>query len=234
MVIPPLSRVRWKRACRLVRSTYPPADLFGDIAEPNDWELLGEAEAKTDSRVRDGAGSAKLIPDNRRVSGAGSGWAMAPFCHFSPERPSRFSAGNYGVCYAGDRFEVALAETVFHFERFMEATAGEPALVSYLELILQVDAQLHDLRDKPEFQSTLDPDDYAVAQSLARELRRNHASDGIVYPSVRYPEGEAVAIFWPDVLGIPAQARHLCYRWNGSKVDAWLIYGEEHWRPFER
>ena len=231
MVIPPLSRIRWKRACRLVRSTYPLADQFGDIAEQNDWELLGEAEAKTDSRVRDGAGSARLISDDRRVSGPGANLAMAPFCHFSPERPSRFSDGNYGVCYAGDRFEVALAETVFHFERFMESTAEEPVLMSYRELILQVDAQLHDLRDKLEFQSSLDPDDYAVAQSLARELRRNHASDGIVYPSVRYPEGEAVAAFWPDVLGIPAQARHLCYRWNGSRVDAWLIYGEEQWRP---
>ena len=230
MVIPPLSRIRWNRACRLVRSTYPPADLFGDIAEPNEWQLLGEAEAKTDSRVRDGAGSAKLIPDDRRVSGPGADLAMAPFCHFLPERPSRFSDGSFGVCYAGDRFEVALAETVFHFERFMEATAEEPTLMSYRELVLHVDAQLHDLRDNPEFQSNLDPDDYAVAQSLARELRRNHASDGIVYPSVRYPEGEAVAIFWPDVLGIPAQARHLCYRWNGSRVDAWLVYGEEGWR----
>lgn len=231
-MIPPLSRIRWKRACRLVRSTYPPADLFGDIAEPNEWQLLGEAEAKTDSRVRDGAGSAKLIPDDRRVSGPGADLAMAPFCHFSPERPSRFSDGSFGVCYAGDRFEVALAETVFHFERFMKATAEEPALMSYRELILQVDAQLHDLRDNPEIQSTLDPDDYAVAQTLARELRQNHASEGIVFPSVRHPEGEAVAAFWPDVLGIPAQGRHLCYRWNGSRVDAWLLYGEDGWRYF--
>ncbi|MXY90694.1 MAG: RES family NAD+ phosphorylase [Gammaproteobacteria bacterium] len=194
--------------------------------------MLGEAEAKTASRVRDGAGSAKLIPDDRRVSGPGADLAMAPFCHFSPERPSRFSDGSFGVCYAGDRFEVALAETVFHFERFMKATAEEPALMSYRELILQVDAQLHDLRDNPEIQSTLDPDDYAVAQTLARELRQNHASEGIVYPSVRYPEGEAVAAFWPDVLGIPAQGRHLCYRWNGSRVDAWLLYGEDGWRYF--
>ena len=230
MVIPPLSRVRWKRACRLVRSTYPPADLFEDIAEPDDWQLLREAEAKTDSRVRDGSGSAKLIPVERRVSGPGADWAMAPFCHFSPARPSRFIDGSYGLCYAGNRFEVALAETVFHFGWFMSATAEEPALVSYRELILRVDAQLHDLRNNLEFQSSLDPDDYAVAQSLAGVLRRDHRSDGIVYPSVRYPAGEAVAAFWPDVLGIPTPARHLCYRWNGSRVDAWLVYGEAGWR----
>lgn len=24
---------------------------------------------------------------------------------------------------------------------------------------------------------------------------------------------------------------HLCYRWNGHRADAWLVYGEEQWRP---
>jgi len=231
LVVPPLNRVRWKRARRLVRSSYPPLNLFSDIAEQADWQLIGEAEAKSNSRVRDELGSIQLIPGDRRVSGPGASLAMAPFCHFSPERPSRFSDGSYGVCYVGNKFEVALAETVFHFERFMKSTVEAPALISYRELILRVDAQLHDLRDKPEFQSSLDPDDYTDAQSKARELRRKHASDGIVYPSVRYAGGEAIAAFWPDVLGIPVQARHLCYRWNGSRVDAWLTYGEERWRP---
>ena len=155
---------------------------------------------------------------------------MDPFCHFSRERPSRFSDGSYGVCYAGDRFEVALAETVFHFERFMKSTGEEPATISYRELILKVDAELHDLRGNNAFQIALDPAEYKDAQSLARELRSGYASNGIVYPSVRHPEGEAVAAFWPDVLGIPDQARHLCYRWNGSRVDAWLVFGEEQWR----
>ena len=229
-MIPPLSRVRWRRAFRLVRSAYPPVDPFADIADPSDWQLLGGAEAKTDARARDEAGIARLVPDDHGVSGPEAGLAMAPFRHFSRERPSRFSDGGYGVCYAGDRFEVALAETVFHFGRFMAATGEDPALTSYRELLLRVDAPLHDLRREKEFQPTLDPVDYTAAQSLARNLRSNHASDGIVYPSVRYPEGEAVAAFRPDVLGVPIQARHLCYRWNGAKVDAWLVYGEESWR----
>lgn len=231
MVIPPLSRVSWRRTYRLVRSIYPPIDLFEDIADPADWDLIANAESKTNPRVREKMGAIHLIPPERRVSGLGASWAMAPFCHISSDRPSRSSDGSYGVCYVGDCFEVALAESVFHFERFMLSTEEGPSMADYRELVGRVDAKLHDLRSTADFRFALDAGDYTAAQSLARELRHGHASDGIVYPSVRYPDGDAVAAFWPDVVGIPVQGRHLCYRWDGSRVDSWLVYGEENWRP---
>ena len=229
-MIPHVSRVRWPRTFRLVRSIYPPVDLFEDIADPADWELIAAAEAKTDPRVRDEVGAIHLVPPERRVSGPGASWAMAPFCHVSHDRPSRFSDGTYGVYYAGDRFEVALAETLFHFQRFMSATAEEPSTADYRELVGHLDSDLHDLRGPPAFDAELDAVDYAAARSLARVLRDGHASNGIVYPSVRHPAGEAVAAFWPDVVGIPVPGRRLCYRWDGRRVDAWLIYGNDHWR----
>jgi hypothetical protein len=48
---------------------------------------------------------------------------------------------------------------------------------------------------------------------------------------VRYPKGLAAAVFWPDVAGIPVQGRHLCYRWNGDRADAYFVYGQEEWIP---
>lgn len=232
MVIPPVSRVAWPRTYRLIRSIYPPIDLFEDIADPADWELIANAESKTNPRVREKIGAIHLIPPERRVSGPGASWAMAPFCHVSGDRPSRFSEGRYGVCYVGDCFEVALAESVFHFERFMLSTGEGPSMADYRELIGCVDAELHDLRGAKTFESALSADDYTAAQSLARELRQEHSSDGLVYPSVRCPTGDAVAAFWPDVVGIPVQGRHVRYRWDGGQVDAWLVYGEENWRYF--
>ncbi len=232
MVIPPLSRVCWRQTFRLVRSIYPPVDLFEDIADPADWELIANAEAKTNPRVRDEIGAIHLIPPERRISGPGASLAMAPFCHISSDRPSRFSDGHYGVCYVGDRFEVAFAESVFHFERFMSATEEDASTADYRELVGRMDANLHDLRGVAVFKFALDADDYTPAQSLARELRQGHASDGIVYPSVRYPAGDATAAFWPDVVGIPVQGRHLRYRWDGNRADAWLMYDEEGWRHF--
>ena len=46
-MIPRLSRVRWRQTFRLIRSIYPPIDLFEDIADPADWHLIADAEAKT-------------------------------------------------------------------------------------------------------------------------------------------------------------------------------------------
>jgi hypothetical protein len=234
-VLPARARVRFRKAWRIIRSIYPPADLFDDIADPADWELLASAEAKTNPRLRDQIGEIRLVPPERRVSGPGASWVMAAFTHVSPLRPSRFSDGSYGVYYMGDRFEVALAETVYHFQRFMRATNEEPATADFRELVGRLDAELHDLRRDARFADCLDPDParYPVSQALARTLRDAHASDGIVYPSVRWPKGFAAAAFWPDVVGLPVQGRHLSYRWNGARADAYFLYGEEDWIPLD-
>ncbi|MEQ8750342.1 MAG: RES family NAD+ phosphorylase [Amphiplicatus sp.] len=228
--VPPVSRINWNRATRIIRSVYPPIDLFEDIADPADWELIASAEAKTNSRVRDSIGKISLVPPERRVSGPGASYVMAPFTHVSPERPTRFSAGTFGVYYCGDRFEVALRETVYHFGRFMRATNEEPMTADFRELVGAAKASVHDIRRDERFADCLDPDDYGAAQRLGKTLRDEHDSDGIVYRSVRHPKGFALAAFWPDVVSLPQQARHLAYRWNGDEVDAWFVYGEDDWR----
>ena len=113
----------------------------------------------------------------------------------------------------------------------MRATDEEPTHADYRELIGSVVSDFHDIRHDDRFADMLDPDDYASPQKLARQLRDEHTSNGIVYPSVRYPGGEAIAAFWPNVVAIPIQGRHLNYRWNGERVDAYLIYGEDDWIP---
>ena len=40
----PLSCVDWPSAVRLIESRYPPIDLFEDLADPEDWELLAAAD----------------------------------------------------------------------------------------------------------------------------------------------------------------------------------------------
>jgi hypothetical protein len=41
-----LEAVRWTISHRIIRTIYPPVDLFEDVADPADWELLVSAEAK--------------------------------------------------------------------------------------------------------------------------------------------------------------------------------------------
>lgn len=215
----PLADVDWRPAVRIIRSVFPPIDLFEDIADPADWPLILSAEQKTNPRLAETIGNLDLVPPERRVGGPGASWLMAPFTHVSPDRPSRFSDGRTGVLYVGDRFEVALFETIHHHQRFMARTGEAAGWTSqFRELLFDVSARLHDIRGLAGMAAVLDPDDYAAAQALATDLRRTGA-EGIVYPSVRYPAGACAALFHPDLAAAPRQGRHLDYHWDGKRVD---------------
>lgn len=210
--------VGWPNYTRLINSAFPPIDLFEDIADPADWALLASAEQRTNPRIAASIGQLDLVPVERRVGGTGASYVMAPFVHCSPDRPGRFHDGYFGAFYAAESFQTALAETLHHSARFLSATAEAPGWIAAMrELVGTIDRPLADLRIDPPA-DLLDPEDYAPSQGFAREQRRSGA-DGIVYPSVRQPGGECFAAFWPDVMTVPKQARHLRYHWDGARID---------------
>ncbi|MEM8789871.1 MAG: RES family NAD+ phosphorylase [Pseudomonadota bacterium] len=213
----PVSAIRWRPGTRIIRSVHPPIDLFEDIAAPEDWPLLIAAEQKTNPRLAESVGNLDLVPPDRRVGGPGASFLMAPFTHASRDRPSRFSAGTFGVLYIAEDFETAVKETAHHHAAFMAHTDQAPGWTSqFRELSIHVAADLHDLRPARPPQM-LDPDDYTAPQRLGAALRAA-GSDGVVYPSVRGPT-ECVGLFYPDLAHDPVQARHLDYHWNGARVD---------------
>ena len=216
----PASRVTWERTHRLVMSHFPPIDLYDDLVDPRDWELITAAVQRTNPRLAASYGDPSLVPVERRVSGEGASLVMAAFVHVSPDRTSRFADGSFGVYYASDTLETALREHSFHMARFYAGTDEAPGWLSEVrELIGAVDADLVDLRG-PSGAPYLDPDPaaYPISQALARSLREGGA-DGVVYPSVRNPGGECIGAFWPDVVTPPKQADHYRYHWNGQTVD---------------
>lgn len=216
----PVAEIDWRGAVRIIRSLFPPIDLFEDIADPADWPLILAAEQKTNPRLMETVGNLDLVPAARRVSGPGASWLMAPFTHVSPDRPSRFSDGSFGVLYAGKAFEVALFETVHHHGRFMAATSEKPGWTSqFREIVLDVRARLHDLRGESVGVSPLlQQQDYSASQALGASLRAS-GSEGVAYPSVRCAGGECVGLFYPDCASHPVQGRHLDYHWDGTRVD---------------
>ena len=142
----PAALVAWPGAVRIIRSIHPPIDLFEDIADPRDWPLLISAEQKTNPRLMESIGRLDLVPPDRRVSGPGASYLMAPFTHATPDRPSRFSDGSYGVLYAAEGFETALFETVHHHKRFMRATNEKPGWTSqFREIVFDIEVELADL-----------------------------------------------------------------------------------------
>lgn len=222
----PVSEVGWQGAIRIIRSVFPLIDLFEDIADPADWPLIISAEQKTNPRLMETIGNLDLVPKARHIAGPGASYLMAPFTHVSTDRPTRFSDGTLGVLYAGNFFEVALFETIYHHSRLMART-NEPAgwTSQFREIVLDVNARLHDLRGGDLAHSAiLNPNDYSASQTLVAQLRAV-GSDGVVYPSVRYEGGECVGLFYPDCAANPRQGRHLDYHWDGTRVDLYRDAG---------
>lgn len=215
---PPEKRIRWTRAYRIVPSRFPPVGVYDRVADPADLEALYEIEALTNPRLREELGSLRMLPKERRISGAGTTPIMAAFTHLNPDG-SRFSDGSWGVFYAAHRVATAVEETVYHRERFLRATAEAPIDVEMRCYRTAVNGRLHDLRGG--WGAEHDPNDYAASQALARSLRSS-GSNGIVYDSVRDPGGECVALFYPDLAAPCVQAQHLIYRWDGERIAAVL------------
>lgn len=212
----PLVRVCWPKAYRIIRSIHPPIDLFEDIADPQDWEALVSAESKTNPRIWEHIGKLDLVPPERRVSGAGASYLMAPFVHVSTDRPGRFTDGSYGVYSAGNREEVAIREVAYHHGVAMANSSEKLGWTSQFRVLVnRLDLDLHDVRPFDRYHY---PDDYGASQNLGRQLRDGGAN-GIVYRSVRCPGGECAAIFWPDLIDIPVQGNHFDYHWDGERVD---------------
>jgi len=209
-------RVRWRRAFRLIRSIFPPIDLFEDIADPRDWEALVSLESKTNPRVREHIGRLDLVPAERRVSGTGASLVMAPFVHCSTDRPGRFSNGTYGVYSAGSEEEVAIREVAFHHGRAMAASSTDPSWHSQFRMLVgALDRELVDLTGDSLAHN---PDSWTYPQRRGAEERARGA-DGILYNSVRSPGGRCVAMFWPDAVSIPVQGDHYKMHWDGCRVD---------------
>lgn len=223
-------RVEWTQAWRIIASKYPPVDLFERLTpDPAVWEALTALEMLTNPRVRDDLGDISLVPREERVTGPGATYIMASFTHVNP-KGSRFSDGSFGVYYAADALETAVAETVFHFENFARDSHDPPRSEDMRVVVGEVDESFEDVAALPEPRrsAVLAPDSYAAAQGYARPLR-DAGSTGVVYPSVRRPGSECIGAFRPKAVGLPRQERHLNYRWNGKRVDRYFDYSLDRW-----
>jgi len=211
---PPLKRIRWNQAWRIVPSRFPPVGVFDRIADPADLDAVFAIEALTNPRLRDEFGALRMVPKERRISGPGTTPVMAAFTHLNPDG-SRFSDGSWGVFYAAHSIATAVEETVFHRQQFLAATAEPACDVSMRCYRTSIHGKLHDLRGG--WPAEHDPDSYAASVVLARCLRSD-GSNGIVYDSARHPGGECVALFYPDLAEPCVQGSHFLYRWDGKKI----------------
>lgn len=201
--------------------SYPPINFFEDIVDPSEMQTLWEIESLTNERLLEKTGNIfRIIPEDC-VSGPGSSVVMAAFTLIDKSQPTRFSDGSYGVYYAAFSKETALRETVYHKEKFLKYTNESPFDLSmdlYKGTLLK---PLHDIREEG-YKILHDPQNYVDSQTFGKHLR-DKKSWGIIYHSVRHPNGVCVACFRPPAVSIPKQISHLKYIWNGSRITEVLV-----------
>ena len=216
----PLTHTVWRTSFRLIPSRYPTVGLYDAITDPADLAVVFAIEAMTNPRIRDEIGQLQLVAPEDRVSGPGSTPVMAAFTHLNPEG-SRFSNGSYGVYYAAQALETAVAEVSHHRAVFLARTQ-EPAIdVDMRVITATLDAPLHDLRGVRKHAAELfDPDRYETPQALGRQLR-DAGSWGVQFPSVRHPGGVCVGVFRPKALHHAKSGAHIALHWDGQRITHW-------------
>jgi hypothetical protein len=211
--------VRFAPCYRIVASRLPTIHLFERVADPADWDALYELESRTNPRIRTNLGELHLVPVADRVGGGpNASIVMAPFTHLSPPG-TRFTDGHFGAYYAAESIDTAIAETRFHRENFLRATA-QPAIELEMRCYLaDVACELHDLRGRrTELADIYDHSSYAASQKLGSSLREA-GSNGIAFDSVRRNGGECVAVFRPRLVQNVRQGVHLRYAWDGNAIS---------------
>ncbi len=202
----------WRKAYRLINSSFPPLGVFEDTLDPGDLEMAFAIEAMTNDRLREEAGLLQRVAPGDRVSGPGATAVMAAFTHIG--NCSRFSDGTYGVYYCASSIDAAIAETKFHQERFLAATGEDNVEITLRAYVNKVIKPLLDVRDRPELHQP-ELDTYLATQAFAR-AHRDGKTWGLLYRSVRLVGHECVAAFRPQAVSLPVQGPHFRYVWDAK------------------
>ena len=215
MTGPRESLLRWMGAPRLIPSRYPSVGLLDRVASPDDLAALFELEGWTNDRISGELGILQTIPRDEWITGrANSSVVMAAFSHPRPVG-SRFSSEDRGAWYAARTMTTALAESAYRRTEELRSIGAFETRVEMRVYLADFRARFHDIRPASRSWTTLyNPDDYSASQAFAERLLEA-GSNGIVYRSVRDPEGECVACFRPVLVRNVRAGGHYEFRWEG-------------------
>ncbi len=197
---------------RMIPSRYPPIRLFETLLDAADLDTAYQLEALTNDRLREEAGDIAVVPPEDRMVGPGTSVIMAAFTHIGT--PSRFTDGSFGVYYAGLDPETALRESLHSQSRRLMNTRESAQIVQMRTYVVRVDNMLHDATRNTRAHKA---DDWSAAQALGK-ARRRAGAHGILYRSVRNPDGRCIAALRPRALKPPAvQGAHYELHWDGTR-----------------
>ncbi len=183
-------------------------------------EDLAGLESVTNGRLQaQETGLPGLDPRELVFGRAGYTFINAAFTHTRPGG-NRFNGEDRGAWYCAFDVETSLGEVSYHLTRELEAIDRFDNVTDYAELLADFFGPFHDLRGAdPATEPALREDPgvaYPAGQTLARRLRIEAASNGIVYPSVRRAGGACLVAFRPDLVQNLRQGGIWRLEWQGA------------------
>ena len=207
MARPPVRHISRADTHRLVPSRHLPGgdSVFTRIADDDEHlAAIFELDDATNERLFAERGLAPGIgPEELLAAVPNASVVNAAFCHPHP-LGARFNSPERGAWYAGFELETAQAEVGWSDES-----------VTYDDYLADFNADFHDLRQARGFQSCLSGNSYQASQALAAALLEQ-GSLGIVYPSVRRPDGTCVVCFRPALVGHVRRAHRWRFTWRAG------------------
>ena len=217
-VVPKLTALRQFDTCRLIPSRFADVEdsVLAPLADSDDvLRDLFDLENATNERLRGEAGLLPGIGVDELVFGVPNFRIInAAYTYARPEG-SRFNDGTRGAWYCAFEAETALAEVGFHKTVEYQEIKRFDDSVTYQAMLADFNASFHDIRGIANFADCLDPQSYIASQSLAAELLEL-GSMGVIYPSVRRPEGVNLACFRPALVGNVRKGPAYRLTWAGT------------------
>jgi RES domain-containing protein len=245
-LVPRLTTLRQFDTCRLIPSRFADIEdsVLAPLADDDDRVLrdLFDLDNATNDRLRGESGLLPGIGVDELVFGVPNFRIInAAYTYARPEG-SRFNDGERGAWYCAFELDTALAEIAFHKAVEYQEIGRFDDSVSYQCLLADFTATFHDLRGSDAWAPCLDASSYITSQKLAGELLGADAwagcldtgsyiasqklagelldlgSMGVIYPSVRRPEGSNLACFRPALVGNVRKGQAYRLTWAGSPI----------------
>jgi RES domain-containing protein len=222
VIEPPLADIVQRDTVRLISTARLKEPVLLALA-PNHgaMEDLAELEGATSGRLQAQEGGLLDLDPKELIFGRpGHTFINASFAYTRPGG-NRFNDDERGAWYCAFLAETALAEVSFHLSRELEAINRFENVTDYAELIADFVGQFHDLRGETfTIEPCLSADPslaYPAGQALAKWLRRERDSLGLIYPSARSRGGICLVAFHPSLVQNLRQGAIWRLEWQGSR-----------------
>lgn len=215
----PVERLALQRTVRLVSTARLRDPVLLRLVDADQLDDLAEIEGATSARLAAKRHGAEGIAADEFVGvHPNASFINAAFAYFRPRELNRFNGPGRGAWYAAFETSTCIREVVWHIARELDRVRDYRAVVEYAELFASFAGEFIDLRGVDPRPECLDPDPavgYPNGNALA-DAARACGYNGIIYPSVRDPEGTCLVALWPHAVQSVAQGAVWRVSWSGT------------------